>query len=210
MLPNDFPPVSTVRCYFYDWRDNGLLKELNCQLVAVARQAGGRAAGPSAGVIDSQSVTTTASGGVRGYNAGKRIKRRERHIVTDTIGLLVGLAVHGAYIQDRDEAVNLLRSISNAYPLLRHVFADGDYAGSKLRGRWRRSDAGHCKSTSTPTPRKASRSSAADGWLSGLLHGLEDVAKWQRTGRKPSQVPKPVSSSPKSGELPACSQAHDK
>jgi transposase len=132
-LPKEFPPYSTVQGYFYAWSRDGLLAAINFALVVTAREKGGREASPTAGVIDSQSVKTTESGGPRGYDAGKKIKGRKRHIVTDTQGNLVGLAVHPADIQDRDGGAFTLTSIRRLYPWLRHVFADGGYAGKKLR-----------------------------------------------------------------------------
>jgi transposase len=134
MLPKDFPPSSTVQGYFYRWLKDGTLWRINHALVMAAREAEGREASPSAGIIDSQSVKTTEMGGPRGYDAGKKINGRKRHILVDTCGFLIGLVVHPADIQDRDGAPWLIASIRHTHPWLRHVFADGGYAGKKLAG----------------------------------------------------------------------------
>ena len=131
-LPKDFPPYSTVQGYFYAWRNTGRWQQIVASLVRRARKKLGRKARPTAAVIDSQSASTTQAGGPRGFDAGKRIHGRKRHIVTDTNGLLLAVHVHPANVQDCHGAVPLLKQLRRQFPKLRHVFADRVYRGRQL------------------------------------------------------------------------------
>ncbi|VWX54939.1 hypothetical protein NOVOSPHI9U_710001 [Novosphingobium sp. 9U] len=163
MLPPCFPPVSTVRRWIYLWRDNRLWLTINHALLMISREAEGREPSPSAGVIDSQSVKTTESGGPRGYDAGKKVKGLKRHILTYTQGNLGHAVIHTVDIQDQDCAPLVLAEILHSFPWPRKIFADGGYAGDKLKDALRRISRWTSRSSRDPMPLAASRSCLGAG-----------------------------------------------
>lgn len=130
-LPSDFPPWKTVYWYFACWVDDGTLDRAHDTLGIRVRRADGRDGPPTAGVVDSQSVpgADTVGSASRGYDAGKKINGRKRHIVVDTLGLLLVVLVTAASVQDRDGGRRVMLICRQAHPTVRLVWADGGYAG---------------------------------------------------------------------------------
>jgi putative transposase len=131
MLPKEFPPRSTVYDYFRRFWQLGTWKHIWMTLLMAGREQAGKEASPTAAIIDSQSVKTTESGGIRGYDAGKKVVGRKRHLLTDTLGLPLVLVIHAADIQDRDGLAQVCHRVRRRFPWLELVFADGGYQGDQ-------------------------------------------------------------------------------
>ena len=132
MMPSDFPPWANVYDHFRRWKKNGKLKRVHSILREAVRRKQKKEPTPSLCIIDSQSARTTESGGVRGLDAGKKISGRKRHIIVDTLGLIWGVTVHAANIQDPAGAWDVVTQLVGRMPRLKKILADGIYEGARI------------------------------------------------------------------------------
>jgi transposase len=133
MLPKDFPPWDAVYRTFRRWLSQGLFERMYDELRKLWRSRQRRGPDPTTAILDSQSVKTSAQGGPKGYDAGKKVKGRKRHLVTDTLGLLVAVLVTAASTQDRDAALPAMELATAKVPGIERVYVDGGYAGKRAQ-----------------------------------------------------------------------------
>ncbi len=138
MLPHEYPKWQAVYFYFSRWKRDGTLEQIQARLVEQLRKKAGRHTEPTAAIIEAQSVKTTLVGGEsRGFDAGKKVKGRKRHIIVDTLGLLLAVVIQSASVQDRDGADEVIERMKRCWRCVNKIFADGGYRG-KLTKRLKR------------------------------------------------------------------------
>jgi transposase len=130
MLPKDLPPWQDVYAHFRRWTEKKLFEAMHDRLRGMWREREGRDANPTAVVIDSQSVKTSPQGGPKGFDAGKKVKGRKRHLAVDVLGLLLAVTVLPAGVQDRDGAHPLVARAVEKYPSLEKLYVDSAYGGA--------------------------------------------------------------------------------
>ena len=139
MLPKDLPPWQDVYAHFRRWTDKGRFEAMQDRLRALWRERQGRGPEPTAAVVDSQSVKTSAQGGPKGFDAGKKVKGRKRHLAVDVLGLVLAVLIHPADVQDRDGALPLVGAAMAKCPTIKKLYVDAAYGGDcaeQLRGQY--------------------------------------------------------------------------
>lgn len=132
-MPHDLPDWQIVYHYFAKWKKDGTWKKINDGLRRKVRQKEGREEEATAGILDSQSVKTMQEAETKGYDAGKKIKGRKRHLLVDTLGLLLVSWISTADVQDRDSVKEVLPAAAQQHPALKKVWVDGGYAGPRVQ-----------------------------------------------------------------------------